>query len=965
MNKRIISLLLCFVMVFSMLATAVPTFAENKVQLTVTSDKATVYAGETVNFSVSIGAVNNLGVLEFELLIPDDLTIVDSSISVPDGIESIMDSDGDIVVPNTMNDYVWSYSAKNVGYTSTASLEILTFQCTVNTNATLGAKMIEIYVWDSADNDMNDLLVATSVNPAAVTVTPKPVAVTGVTLNKTMLSLNLNGFETLIATVQPSAATNQKLTWSSSKDAVATVDQTGKVTAVAEGTATITVTTEDGSFKAICEVTVSCSHANKTPVAAKDSDCKNQGWDAYVKCDDCGQLLAENGTTEIAEIPFRALDYTKHTGGTATCTAKAVCTVCSQPYGNFASHQFTVTDTKDQTTLKTPGNCTTEAEYYYTCSACGQSAKGIDEAKWYKADKVADNHASSATKWNTTATTHQKVHECCGAPYQGANAVPHDNWNDGICLTCGYGCLHTSKTPHAAVAATCQAGGNEAYSVCNACGQMFNAAGEKISAVPATGVNENNHTGTPINGGTEDVHTKYSCCGATASAQHDAKTTAASVVKIPATCMVMGTTEYTCSCGYKWTEQDVAVDSNNHKAKTELKQYTDSGKEYHYNECEYGCTTKLNKTECSGGTATCVSKATCTTCGKAYGSEDTVNGHNWASSWSNDSSNGTHYKACLNTGCTARNEVDTHSSTGGNVATCVKAAKCDICSVSYGTVDTVNGHKPSASWVNTDASGHWHVCENAGCGEKLSFAAHKDNAHPDGAASEDYAVICSTCGYQIHAMLNHTCVTFNAVVDPMYLKSAATCVSPAVYYKSCVKCGTAGTETFTSGTADTVNGHNWASAWSSDADGHWHACGNGCGTELDAASHGEPVWKYNASTNKHWSECPTCGYKLTAEAAHVDADNNGVCDTCGGTVRKPGSGGSGHYFHFDYNGDGKCDYCNTCVTHVDKNGDGKCDHCFVESSKTFDAGIALYAGMAVLAATGSAVVIGKKRKEQE
>ncbi len=80
--------------------------------------------------------------------------------------------------------------------------------------------------------------------------------VTGVSLNKTSLSLDVGGTATLTATVQPSNADNQNVTWSSSAPSVATVAN-GVVTAVAEGTATITATAADGSGKtATCTVTV-------------------------------------------------------------------------------------------------------------------------------------------------------------------------------------------------------------------------------------------------------------------------------------------------------------------------------------------------------------------------------------------------------------------------------------------------------------------------------------------------------------------------------------------------------------------------------------------------------------------------------------------------------------------------------------------------------------------------------------
>jgi hypothetical protein len=81
------------------------------------------------------------------------------------------------------------------------------------------------------------------------------VAVTGVTLDKSTLSLTVGNTGTLTATVKPSDATNTKITWSSDTKSVATVSD-GTVAAVAAGSATITVSTADGSYTATCAVTV-------------------------------------------------------------------------------------------------------------------------------------------------------------------------------------------------------------------------------------------------------------------------------------------------------------------------------------------------------------------------------------------------------------------------------------------------------------------------------------------------------------------------------------------------------------------------------------------------------------------------------------------------------------------------------------------------------------------------------------
>ena len=76
--------------------------------------------------------------------------------------------------------------------------------------------------------------------------TPPAVSVTGVTLDKSSISILVGASETLAATVSPKDAANKKVTWKSDKPEIASVDANGKVTGVKAGEATITVTTEDG-----------------------------------------------------------------------------------------------------------------------------------------------------------------------------------------------------------------------------------------------------------------------------------------------------------------------------------------------------------------------------------------------------------------------------------------------------------------------------------------------------------------------------------------------------------------------------------------------------------------------------------------------------------------------------------------------------------------------------------------------
>ena len=116
---------------------------------------------------------------------------------------------------------------------------------------------------------------------------PQTKPVTGVTLNKSAITLEVNGSEKLTATVEPSDATNQNVTWESNATNVATVGQDGTVTAVSAGTATITATAQDGSgISGSCVVTV--QQADTTALKAKVTEAQ-----ALL---DKTEVSAQNGT---------------------------------------------------------------------------------------------------------------------------------------------------------------------------------------------------------------------------------------------------------------------------------------------------------------------------------------------------------------------------------------------------------------------------------------------------------------------------------------------------------------------------------------------------------------------------------------------------------------------------------------------------------------------------------------------
>ena len=177
--------------------------------------------------------------------------------------------------------------------------------------------------------------------------TPAAVSVTGVSLNKTSTTLTVDTTETLTATVSPDDATDKSVSWSSDKTAVATVTD-GVVTAVAPGTANITVTTTDGNKQATCAVTVS------NPAIAINPGVRNSTYDGNgvykVTYDGNPYSVTVNVTTPASGATV------KYGTASDTCTLDASPTIT-----NVAESPLTVyyTVTADgYTTLR--GNATVE-----------------------------------------------------------------------------------------------------------------------------------------------------------------------------------------------------------------------------------------------------------------------------------------------------------------------------------------------------------------------------------------------------------------------------------------------------------------------------------------------------------------------------------------------------------------------------------------------------------------------------
>ena len=184
-----------------------------------------------------------------------------------------------------------------------------------------------------------------------VTVTKKPVPIESVSLNKTTLTLEEQQAETLVATINPSDTTDDKtLTWKSNNPEVATVDQEGKVTAVKEGTTTITVTTVNGK-EATCTVTVLNATALEDAIdRAETIDGSTYTADSYSALQTAianGKAVLESATATQDDIDLAveaietAIDNLVEKASQdllATLTAKLE--ECKAMEGNYTSEEF-------------------------------------------------------------------------------------------------------------------------------------------------------------------------------------------------------------------------------------------------------------------------------------------------------------------------------------------------------------------------------------------------------------------------------------------------------------------------------------------------------------------------------------------------------------------------------------------------------------------------------------------------
>ena len=189
----------------------------------------------------------------------------------------------------------------------------------------------------------------------SLTVVAKVINVSGLSLDVTSKSLEEGESFSLIATVTPVTATDKSVNWTSSNTAVATVDQSGKVTAVKAGSATITAKTADGGKSATCAVTVIARVAsvslNKAEITLDEGE--SQTLVATISPDNASDksVIWTSSNTAVATVDQNG-KVTAVKAGNATITVKsadggktATCAVTvnaasggTEDYGNGGSY---------------------------------------------------------------------------------------------------------------------------------------------------------------------------------------------------------------------------------------------------------------------------------------------------------------------------------------------------------------------------------------------------------------------------------------------------------------------------------------------------------------------------------------------------------------------------------------------------------------------------------------------------
>lgn len=279
---------------------------------------------------------------------------------------------------------------------------------------------------------------------------------------------------------------------------------------------------------------------NYISVPAKSATCTQTGNKAYYFCNGCQTYFDDKYQTttwsalEIAEDPTAHTGTLDHVGTQSTHSSYSCCGATT------SIHSYTV----DSGIKAFDASCTSP-QYNFKRCVCGYNPRSTSYI-------VATGSALGHTGGTATCTAQAKCSRC-GESYGEKNSTNHS----GSLLYMSTKDIHTMYSCCSAVASSThsitQQGSLKAVATCTspatyykkcACGYEPKTSTGKYGSVDAT-----NHTGTVVNGGTVEAHTKYSCCGATVSSTHS-YTEQSNILYAAATCKSGAKYYKKCSCGY-------------------------------------------------------------------------------------------------------------------------------------------------------------------------------------------------------------------------------------------------------------------------------------------------------------------------------------------------------------------------------------------------------------------------------
>lgn len=359
--KKLIALLLCVVLCLSM---AVTIFAEDAPTLNAALDKSTLTVDDTqdqtIVLTVAMSKSFDVWSLEYKAYVTSPLTIT----AIETGSDAFALSSANVNTGKAVY-----YSAGNITTTNLAKITVKVPAGTQAGSYQIGLKELAIATKNYNENE--EWLSNYSLSET-LTISNPAIHVTGVTLNKSETSILVGNTEPLTATVAPANADNKNVTWSTDAPTVATVEN-GTVKAIGAGTATITVTTEDGKYTATCTVKVSpapvaANGVTLTPdkttlnvgekqtltatVLPADATNKNVTWVSS----DTSVATVENGVVTAVGKGTATITVTTADGGyTATCEVTVKLPVSAVTL-NETSTALVVGNTKQLTATVAPAN---------------------------------------------------------------------------------------------------------------------------------------------------------------------------------------------------------------------------------------------------------------------------------------------------------------------------------------------------------------------------------------------------------------------------------------------------------------------------------------------------------------------------------------------------------------------------------------------------------------------------------